>query len=41
MELVQLPTMIQTLATIKSVKIETINEREFKKIDKAEEIYFA
>ena len=41
MELVQLPTMIQTLATIKCVKIETKNERELRKFDKAEEIYFA
>jgi len=41
MELVQLPTMIQTLATIKCVKVETKNERELRKFDKAEEIYFA
>jgi len=40
MELVQLPTMIQTLATIKCVKVETKNERELRKFDKAEEIYF-
>jgi len=41
MELVQLPTMILTPATIKCVKIETKNERELRKFDKAEEIYFA
>jgi len=41
MELVQLPTMIQTLATIKCVKIETKNERELRKFDKAEETHYS
>ena len=41
MELAQLPTMMQTLITIKCVKIEAKSERELEKLDETEEIYFA